>query len=94
MLAGMNTGFARKQRPLEPEAPERKSRVPALETQEERRGWLAVIQELFAARSRPDYPPTYKSDIRAPWPQPSPVDPERMPPAVLHVPRSPTHRSP
>ncbi len=29
---------------------------------------------------------TYKFDIRAPWPQPSPVDPERMPPAVLHVP--------
>ncbi|MFL5351642.1 hypothetical protein [Archangium sp.] len=82
----MKTGFARKQRSQQPEAQEKHLWVPELETQEERRGWFAAVRELLESRSHFDYPSTYKFDIRAPWPQPSPVDPERMPPAVLHVP--------
>lgn len=53
---------------------------------EERRGVLAALREMFEARTRDPYPPTYKFDIRAPWPQPSPWHPKRMAPTVLHVP--------
>jgi len=40
----------------------------------------------WRGRERERYPETYKHDIRAPWPQPSPWSPEGLPPTVLHVP--------
>lgn len=51
---------------------------------ESRRWWLA-LGDLLLDRKRQPYPDDFKFRIRAPWPQPSPLD-ERFPATVLHVP--------
>lgn len=50
------------------------------------RRWFTGLDEEFSGHYQDEYPANYKAAIKAPWPQPSPHDPLRLPPTVLHVP--------